>query len=62
MSHVAEQLSFVGFKGDGMNENLICQHCLQTSMEFVCKAIMRGDRVRVYYCENCKKGIEVKEA
>ena len=44
-----------------MPENLICRHCLQASMEFVCKAIMRGDRVRVYYCENCKKGIEVKE-
>jgi protein-arginine kinase activator protein McsA len=49
------------FEGDGMNENLICPHCLQTSMEFVSDAIMRGDMARVYYCKNCKKGIVVKE-
>jgi hypothetical protein len=48
------------FEGDGMNENLICKHCQQQSMEYVCMAMMRGDMVRVYYCENCKKGVEVK--
>lgn len=48
-------------EGEEMKENLICQHCLQLSMEYVCKALARGIRLRVYYCENCKKGVEIKE-